>query len=108
MVSVPPASLVANCYVSPPPTAEELLTALDKYPQIRNPLVEELLKARPDLLEHIEDGWKWQARFLLMETHRQRQTDALGNCNKQLTQLRRWREKQTTLEKSYDARGGAN
>lgn len=45
---------------------------------------------------HIDE---WEARFLLMTDYWMLQTDALGQCNKQLLQLRNWTNQHRNLEK---------
>lgn len=46
----------------------------------------------------------WEARFLVLTEHSLSQTDAAGNCNRQLSKAREWVDRHTQLEKTYDER----
>lgn len=81
--AAPQASLLAECYVVPPPSVMDLQQALQRYPQITDP---------------------WEARFLLMVEKFTAQTQELGNCNTQLAALKEWAERQAALEKQHERR----
>jgi hypothetical protein len=52
---------------------------------------------------------KWEARFLVMKDYADAQTDAVGNCNKQLEKLRQlYDKKQSALENHHDTGGGTD
>lgn len=80
-----PSVLTAECYTSPPPTADDLINALERY-----------------RITGITDPW--EARFLLMSDHYLMQTDAVGLCNGQLQKTREWHDKHRDLEKKNGAR----
>jgi len=77
LLLTPPATLVEPCYVAPPPTRGALENPLELYPDA----------------DH-----EWQARFTLMVEKWNEQTQELGNCNKQIKELRNWVDQQTALE----------
>lgn len=81
--------LLLPCYVEKPPSAEELVHAIDRYKVtgVTN---------------------EWEARFLLMTDHWLLQTDALGNCNLQVDKLREWNSQQRNLERDHELRGNSN
>lgn len=81
-----PSSLLLPCDVEAPPTANEIINALDRYKAVG-----------------VTD--ENEARFLLMTEHWLLQTDALGLCNIQVDKLREWNERQRNLENSHDPRG---
>lgn len=74
---VPPDALTKPCYVAPPPADDLVINALDHYPQASGP---------------------WEARTLLMVDRWMEQTQELGNCNKQLSALRGWYQRQQNVE----------
>lgn len=75
------------CVVNPPPTADDLRFALQRFPELKDP---------------------WEARFLLMTEEWERQTDALGVCNRQLQTLQGWLSRQPDAETTHEHRGGAD
>lgn len=81
-----PSVLTSECYVSPPPTAEDILNAPQRY----------------RVVGKMSD---WEARFLLMSDQWLLQTDALGVCNKQVRKSREWVNKHRGLEKPNENLG---
>jgi hypothetical protein len=81
---------------------------LDKYPDLKDPRIDEIAKRNPELRAAIAAGLEWEARFLLMVDHWNLQTDAISNCNKQLQSARDWIDKHAVTETSYDTRGGVD
>lgn len=80
MVLAVPSVLTTECYVSPPPTADDIINAAKRY----------------RVVGKITD---WEARFLLMSDHWLLQTDALNLCNKQVRKSRDWVNEHRGLER---------
>jgi len=61
-----------GCLLVPPPSEEQLYSALERYPDITDP---------------------WEARTLLIVDYSDALLTSLGDCNKQMEKLRTWRSK---------------
>jgi hypothetical protein len=72
-----------DCAVVPPPTQDQILSALKKYPMTQDP---------------------WEARTLLLADYSSELLLSLTQCNKQMQKLRDWR-KDALSGVPYDNRG---
>lgn len=83
-----PKALLAECYVSPSPTAADLIDAPKRY----------------RVVGKMSD---WEARFLLMTDYWIMQTDSLALCNKQIGKSREWVNKHRDLEIQHENLGNS-
>lgn len=84
--AVLPTALTSECYVSPPPTKDDLINAKQRY------------RVAGEMTD-------WETRFLLMSDHWLMQTDALGLCNRQIGKSREWVNKHRDLEIHHENLG---
>lgn len=100
---VPPQALQADCPASKPPTGAELINALSRYPQVKTVGVENMPEG--ELKQTTMERDAWEARFLLMQDHWMKQTDAVANCNVQFKAIRKWTADQKQLETLHETGG---
>ncbi len=46
----------------------------------------------------------WEARFLVLTDYTIEELDAIGNCNRQMKQLRKWVDMNAQTKEKYDER----